>query len=156
MGKTWLIKVKATEYNILGAVRMHEEVLPWHFEKNASVERDDKVYFYLTNSKTNNKNMLLDGMFKRFLFEGRVVRVLDDYDDSDSDFWNNSEHHDTVKNKELKSAFIEITKNLYDCQIRSGDVNPKIWDAKYKQCDVYTISAEMESSIQAAVMKHQM
>lgn len=149
MNKTWLIKVKATVYNILGGVREFGDGIPWYFEADADIKEGDKVFFYLTDSvgTSGTKYNPVDEMFKRFLFEGKIVEILETNSDKDNKYWNDIEYREKIQQENHKYANIQITKVLYDYNIRSNDVCKRIWDIKYAAKDVYELDAEMEESI---------
>lgn len=157
MSRTWLIKVNATIYNIFGSARESGEKIPWHFEPGMPVEADDEVFFYLTDSKereTGQKYGLVDTLFKRFLFAGKVLTVGNRIKDvrDDRRYWTDERYQKKIESTNHEYAVIEITKVLYDYKITSDKVaDSGIWDLKYADKDVYELDSVMANSIRAYI-----
>lgn len=154
MGRTWLIKVNATIYNILGGARQFGEKVPWHFESGMPVEAEDEVFFYLTDSEereTKEKYGLIDTLFKRFLFAGKILSVGNEIKNYDDRYWTDKEYQKNIESTNHEYAIIKITNVLYDYNITSDKVDKRMWDLKYAKKDVYELDSVMVNSIQAYI-----
>ena len=148
---TWLIKVNATKYNILGAAREFGDELPWHFDSDEQIKEGDRVFFYLTGSKESDSKKqysLIDQMFQRFLFEGVIKEIDCKNPEKDDKYWNDLKYKKQVEAKDLRYASITITEVLYDYIIMSSSVDKRIWNGEFAQKDVYELDSEMVQSIE--------
>lgn len=148
---TWLIKVNATKYNILGAAREFGDELPWHFAPDEQIKEGDRVFFYLTSSKESDSKKpypLIDQMFQRFLFEGEIKEIDCKNPEKDDKYWNDLKYKKQVEAKDLRYASITITEVLYDYKIMSSFVDDRIWKNKKFRKDVYELDSEMVQSIE--------
>lgn len=157
--KTWLIKVNATIYNILGGAREFGEEIPWYFQPDEQIEKGDIVFFYLTDSKTRKEKYgysVVDSMFKRFLFKGEIISVSNENLDNnkywkDDKYWNDYEYRRKIKSENPQYAEIKIIDVLYDYNIQSNSVDKRIWDFKYVNKDVYELDDNMVKSIERQI-----
>lgn len=159
MSKSWLIKVNATMYNILGGVREFGDKIPWYFEPDEQIEKGDIVFFYLTDSKTREEKhgySAVDSMFKRFLFKGKIISVSNENLNNnkywkDDKYWNDYEYRKKIKSENHKYVEIKITDVLYDYNIQSNLVDRRIWEIQYANKDVYELDANMVKSIERQI-----
>ena len=154
MGRSWLIKVNSTMYNILGGVREFGAEIPWYFRAGAQLAVGDIVFFYLTDSKEREnkyKYSVVDSMFKRFLFKGEIIGVSDKILKDDIKYWNDNEYRKRIESENHEYAKIRITEVLYDYNIKSEDVAKEIWKVENAKKDVYELDPVMVSSIQTQI-----
>lgn len=124
----WVINVKPTRYNFLGAVREFGKALPWDFPVSQNIKEDDTVYFYLTSTGTGEgiSDKMVEKIFKRFVLKGVIIDVKDK-DDRDTKYWTDNKRGEDDGTKK-HCAIIKISDSFYDGEVTSGELKEFPWN----------------------------